>query len=459
MSVKFRQLVEIWGKPNFSSELDLEMIIGSVCTDSRRLIPGDFFLPIVGDTYNGHLFLEFAYKSGAQATVISKKYQEHIPKGFPHWIVEDTVKAFQQIALIHRSNLNIQIIAITGSVGKTTTRELIRSSLMSLGEILATSQNHNNDIGVPMTLLQGKPIHVAGVIEMGMRGLGEIERLSFCSRPNVAVITKLGTAHLGLLGSRENIAKAKCEITTFLNPEGVVVIPAGDFLLEKTLAKYWNGRVIRVALNSDLFDKDLSGNRSLFPDLVGDPNFEQKIIKVDSETYQLPLEGKHNARNFLLALAVAKEYDVPLTKLKNLKVEIPRGRNNFIRINQINVIDETYNSSPESVEAALELLVSKKGRHFAVLGQMLELGEESIALHCEMVWKAEKFGLEGLIMILDGKESSSILNLPLRKLKKFKVVSTIEGASEILKTWLIAEDNLLLKGSRAVGLENLISLL
>ena len=205
------------------------------------------------------------------------------------------------------------------------------------------------------------------VIEMGMRGPGEIERLSRCTEPDLAVITNIGTAHIGRLGSREAIAAAKCEITAGLHPQGTVVIPAGDPLLESALAAVWSGRVLRVRLADD---------PEVESDLVGDVNGDQLLI--DADRLPLQLEGRHNARNLLLAVAVADQLGVSRKALQGMQVTVPGGRNRRLQQGGLTLLDETYNASPEAVLAALELLAAQPGRRFAVLGTMLELGDRSL---------------------------------------------------------------------------------
>ena len=211
-----------------------------------------------------------------------------------------------------------------------------------------------------------------------MRGPGEIARLSRCSEPDLAVITNIGTAHIGRLGSREAIAAAKCEIAMHLSPHGAVVIPAGDSLLDTSLARVWSGRVIRVRLDDD---------QAADADLIGCIDGDQ--IVVDGQRFGLPLDGRHNARNFLLAIAVAGELGVPLASLANLQVEVPGGRNRRLDKDGLILLDETYNASPEAVLAALDLLAAQPGRRFAVLGTMLELGDRSVELHAAIAAKPE----------------------------------------------------------------------
>ena len=250
MEINLRDLIELWGEPIFIDDIKLSEQIGTISTDSRTFKKGSFYIPLVGENFDGHDFLDEISNKGAQAAIVSKNYNGSVPSSLPHWVVLDTLFAYQQIALLHRSNLNLPVVAITGSVGKTTTRELIRAILSPLGNVVSTRENENNDIGVPKTLLRCSSKDSAIVLEMGMRGLGQIERLSRCSEPDVAVITNIGHAHLGLLGSRDNIARAKSEITSNLKPDGVLIIPFGDDLLEKALRGKWSGRIIRVAIKN-----------------------------------------------------------------------------------------------------------------------------------------------------------------------------------------------------------------
>ena len=248
MDITFKDLIKLWGEPDNQGKIDPDLPIGRISTDTRTIEKGDFFVPLVGNTFDGHDYLEMAFDIGIQAAIVSHHFNGLVPTGLPHWLVSDTLYAYQQIALLHRRNLNLPVVAVTGSVGKTTTRELIRAILSPLGEIVSSRGNENNDVGVPKTLLRGSEKDAAFVLEMGMRGFGQIERLSRVAEPDIAVITNVGQAHIGILGSRENIAKAKSEITSNLRCDGVVIIPFGDNLLEKALSKKWSGRIIRVAI-------------------------------------------------------------------------------------------------------------------------------------------------------------------------------------------------------------------
>ena len=460
MTIFLRDLKKLWGKPINQEKIDLDLPIGKVSTDSRRIEKGNFFVPLVGKKFDGHDFLERALNIGAQAAIVSERFNGSIPIGLPHWIVPDTLYGYQQIALLHRRTINLPVIAVTGSVGKTTTRELIRATLASLGEIVASEENENNEIGVSKTLLKGTVKDAAVVLEMGMRGLGQIENLSSFSEPDIAVITNVGQAHIGLLGNRENIAKAKSEITTKLKPDGVVIIPYGDNLLEKALREKWSGRIIRVAIDNYSFEcldfeNDCYIYKDVEPDIISQIDMQTNLISFEGVKLKLPLEGRHNAMNFLMALTVASELGLSIKNLNKLNINMPMGRNRLVDCGQFLVLDETYNASPESVIASLELLVSKPGRHFAVLGTMLELGSESIALHQKVLQRAVELGLMGIVFVSCGEESNIIRRI-IKELPNHDVVRTPKDAAISLLPWLLPGDNILIKGSRRLELEKVL---
>ncbi len=463
MDLTLGQLKLLWGSPKCLKSPDLSIPLGPICTDSRKVKIGDFFVALKGSKFDGHDFLEEVHSLGIQAAVLSKNFKKPIPKGLLHWKVNDTLTAYQELGLLHRQNLNIPVIAVTGSAGKTTTRELIKACLNPLGKIMSSAMNENNDIGVPLTLTKTTSDYSAIVVEMGMRGKGEIKRLSCYSHPDIAVITNIGHAHLGRLGSRANIAQAKCEITSCLNPNGLVVIPFGDELLEKTLKESWKGRItiVRLDENEKVEEGYVNKNppsQNKISYLFGKINNESTAINYKNNLFELPLDGKHNAMNLMLAIAVAEEMNVPLDKLGKMSVNLPSGRHQYLNIAGCTVMNETYNSSPETVDAALNLLASKPGRHFAVLGKMLELGSESLNLHKRIVETAIRLGINGLVVVADGEEAE-IMAQTAESLDLFEIVNTPEEAISPLSAWLKGGDYLLLKASRGIKLERLIPLL
>ncbi len=460
MPLTIRKLVETWGVPKGKIEFDLEDSIGNICTDTRTLHKGDFFIPLVGSNYDGHSFIADAIRIGAKGAFVSRKSKISIPEQFLHWIVDDTLEAYQKLAFLHRSKLQIPVIAVTGSAGKTTTRELICAAIKPLGKVISSEGNNNNDIGVPLTLLKANSTNCALVLEMGMRGKGEIKRLSCCAHPDIAVITNVGSAHIGRLGNRTEIAKAKCEITSCLRPDGLVVIPAGDPLLEDVLGRNWQGRILRVAIQDDLSQavsnhSQLSINKFPKPDLLGNVDLAKSTLLLGGKTYHLPLEGLHNARNFMIALAVAREIGVAQNKLTNLSVSIPGGRSRRTKIGQLTIIDDTYNASPEAVEAALDMLVRSPGRHFAVLGTMMELGNHSVALHKRIAEHAVSLELDGLVLVVIGEEAEAMASVA-GVIPRFAIVNSPQEAIKPLLSWLESGDVVLLKASRSISMERLL---
>ena len=448
MTLLLQQLSDLWGEP-LAGSVEPSARLGRICTDSRQLSPGDFFVPLVGERFDGHRFLDQLPEKGVAAAVVADNWGHSVPPGVTYWCVEDTLVAYQQLACLHRRSLAQPLIAVTGSAGKTTTRELIRAALAPLGSICASEGNNNNDVGVPLTVLKSVAEDAALVIEMGMRGPGEIARLSRCCEPDVAVITNIGTAHIGRLGSREAIAAAKCEITAAVKPDGLVVIPAGDALLESSLASVWSGRVHRVRLA-----EDIPSSSELPPaDLTGSVVADQLLV--DGVSLPLPLEGRHNARNLLLAVAVARELGVDTAQLQSLQVVMTGGRNQRLQQGGLTVLDETYNASPEAMLAALDLLASQSGRRFAVLGTMLELGDNSLELHRQVASRAAELKLDGLV-IVDAGEEGRVMQEAASGLKNLARVATPEEAASPLKDWLNPGDVVLLKASRGVALERLL---
>jgi UDP-N-acetylmuramoyl-tripeptide--D-alanyl-D-alanine ligase len=462
MPLDLLNLQQLWGPPT-------NAITGSgdpdgftaISTDSRSLIPGSLFVPLIGERFDGHTFLQQAIEAGCAAILITRGHltsealsaisRQAEAAHCAIWMVEDTLQAYQQLALCWRQRLGTPVVAVTGSAGKTSTRELIRAALAPLGSVLASSGNENNDIGVPRTLLRAGGEHSAVVVEMGMRGPGEIERLSLCARPDVAVITNIGTAHIGRLGSREAIAEAKCEIVAGLDPQGLVVIPAGDPLLEATLARVWNGAVARVALAGDAGELDADWRGALDEDLA--------TIHVAGVALPMPLAGRHQGRNLLLALAVSSRLGLKPSSWQPLQVDLPGGRSGRLEIAGVQVLDETYNASPEAVMASLELLAGQpSGQRFAVLGTMLELGANSVELHAAVARRCVALGLDGLLLLVPGAEGEAMAQ-EAGSLPALVQLTAPEQAAAWLADQLHPGDTVLLKASRGVALERAIPVL
>ncbi|NJN23596.1 MAG: UDP-N-acetylmuramoyl-tripeptide--D-alanyl-D-alanine ligase, partial [Acaryochloridaceae cyanobacterium RL_2_7] len=361
-------------------------------TDTRTIQPGDVFLAFRGENFDGHKFVQQALEAGAIAAIV----QEEIPNAGPQLLVEDTLIAYQQLGQWWRQQFNIPIIAITGSVGKTTTKELIAAVLETTGPVLKTEQNFNNEIGVPKTLMGLSDHHQFAVVEMGMRGRGEIACLAKIAQPTISVITNVGTAHIGRLGSREAIAEAKCELLAESPKDAIAILNADTPLLTKTAKTVWSGNTITYGLTQG--------------ELQGVVEDEQTLI-VGDLSFPLPLSGQHNALNYLAAIAIAQHLSLDLAPLhQGITVTLPDGRAQTHQLDEdILLLDESYNAGPESMTAALKLLKNTPGkRKIAVLGPMKELGDHAIQLHQEIGGVVAKLGIDQLLILDEGEEGSAI---------------------------------------------------
>jgi len=427
----------------------------NISIDSRTLLKNDLFIAIKGKNFDGHSFLPEVLNKGVKSVVIKKGMQRLLPSNFPYWVVNDTTEAFQKLALLKRKKLNIPIVAITGSVGKTTTKEMIGGVLNKLGRVKLSHANFNNEIGVGLTILATDIEDKVLALEMGMRGLGQIENLSKYSEPDIAVITNIGTAHIGLLGSKKNIAHAKCEISKFLNPEGVVIIPANDPFLEKTLREFWKGRVIKVKLlnienQKESFKKD--------DNLRGFYNPSNKTILIKENTFKISFEGFHNASNFLFAYAVAKELGIDFESFNKFDFVSLGGRNKILKSVKTTIYDESYNASPESVKACIKNLLEKPRNKFFIFGSMQELGKESEKYHKEIFNLINNSDIKKCLFICDKKDEKIYTNY-LKDKKKFLVLNNIKDVPKEINKYTKKSDSILIKGSRYWQLEKIIELI
>ena len=427
----------------------------NISIDSRTLLKNDLFIAIKGKNFDGHSFLPEVLKKGVKSVVIKEGMQTLLPVDYPFWVVKDTLEAFQKLTLLKRKKLNIPVVAITGSVGKTTTKEMIGEVLKNLGKIKLSHLNFNNEIGVGLTILATDIEDKVLVLEMGMRGVGEIENLSKYSEPDIAVITNIGTAHIGLLGSKKNITYAKSEITKFLNPNGVVIIPADDSFLEETLKRCWKGRLIKVELlNIEKHHKNFKKNNNL----QGFYNPSKKTILIEENTFEISFDGFHNALNFVFAYAVAKELKIDFASFNKFNFASLEGRNKILKSVKTTIYDESYNASPESVKACIENLLEKPRNHFFIFGSMQELGKDSEKYHKEIFNLINNSDIEKCLFICD-KKNENFFTYYLKEKKKFLVFHNIKDIPKEINKFTKKGDSILIKGSRCWQLEKIIKLI
>ena len=422
-----------------------------ISIDSRTILSCELFIAIKGTNFDGHNFLNEVIKKGGKAVVIKDGMQNLLPNKFPFWTVPDTLEAFQKLALFKRRKLNIPVVGITGSVGKTTTKEMMGEVLKQLGKIKLSQLNFNNEIGVGLTILDSDLKDKTLVLEMGMRGLGQIENLSKFSEPDIAVITNIGSSHIGILGSKENITNAKCEITKHLNPKGVVIIPANDLLLEETLKKNWNGRIIKV----ELIDRNQKAQSIKKSNLQGFFNRSNNSVMIEGKIFEISFQGFHNAFNFLFVYAVAKEFGIEFKKTNKFNFVSLNGRNKILKSNKTTIYDETYNASPESVKACIDNLLDNPNNHFLIFGSMQELGNKSKKYHKYLFDFINRSDIKKCIFICDKNEEIYYEDY-LKKSTKFLFLNEINKVGETINKYTKKGDFILIKGSRCWKLEKVI---
>ena len=423
----------------------------NISLDSRTILNRELFIAIKGTNFDGHNFLNEVIKKGGKAVVIKDGMQNLLPNKFPFWTVPDTLEAFQKLALFKRRKLNIPVVGITGSVGKTTTKEMMGEVLKQLGKIKLSQLNFNNEIGVGLTILDSDSKDKTLILEMGMRGLGQIENLSKFSEPDIAVITNIGSSHIGILGSKENITNAKCEITKHLNPKGVVIIPANDLLLEETLKKNWNGRIIKV----ELIDRNQKAQSINNSNLQGFFNRSNNSVVIEGKIFEISFQGFHNAFNFLFVYAVAKELGIEFKNTNKFNFVSLNGRNKILKSTKTTIYDETYNASPESVKACIDNLLDNPNNHFLIFGSMQELGNKSKKYHKYLFDFINRSDIKKCIFICDKNEEIYYADY-LKKSTKFLFLNEINKVGETINKYTKKGDFILIKGSRCWQLEKVI---
>jgi UDP-N-acetylmuramoyl-tripeptide--D-alanyl-D-alanine ligase len=453
--MNLREVSQAIGGTVLAGSLDRE--IKGFSIDSRTLGPGDLFFALPGERVDGHRYVKQALAQGAVAAVVSDpniSQEEGYPWAGTLLLVADTLRALQQLASYRRERCGVPVIGVTGSNGKTTTKDLIYSVLLEKFPVLKTEGNLNTEIGLPLTLLRLKEWHQAAVLEMAMRGLGQIEFLCGIARPVVGVITNIGTAHYELLGSLENIAKAKGELLEALPKDGLAVLNREDswsvFLGEKLRKK----RGVRVLYYGFGRDADVRAE-NLVKSLEG-VGFKL-IYQGQKQEVSLPLPGEHNVLNSLAAAAVGCSLGMTLPEIarglsratiSEKRLEKRRGIGGSI------IINDTYNANPASMKASLGVLSSAPGRRIAVLGDMRELGPLTEAGHREIGRYIVEKGIDYLFTVGElarwiGEEARG------RGMDSARIYSysTNREAGEKLRSLLREGDVVLLKGSRIMALE------
>ena len=370
-----------------------DITVMGVSSDTRTIGRGDLFVALSGENFDGHNYVKTAEENGAVAAVCSKP----VECGIPVLLVDDTLLALHRLAAYYRTLLNIKVVAVTGSNGKTTTRDMTKAVLSSKYRVYSTEKNYNNEIGLPKTILQMDDEYDIAVLEMGMNHLGEISRLTNIAKPDVAMISNIGKAHIGNLGSQENILKAKLEILEGLNPDGLLILNGDDKYLRS--AETGAFKKAFVGINSDA---ELSAEGI---EVKGENTYYTAVYRGEKTEGSIPVIGNYNVLNSLEAMRCGlhfgitpKEAFAALAGYKSVGMRCEAEV-----IGGVTLVKDYYNASPDSSRVALEALgdYTKGGKKVALLGEMLELGDYSAREHKALGEMCVKNGVELAMFIGD----------------------------------------------------------
>ncbi len=436
-------------------------LVQGVSTDTRVLKPRELFLALSGPNFDGNQFAEAAGRAGAGALLLEDKPGRALPRvagELPVALHEAPRRALADLASWHRSRIAAQVIGITGSCGKTTTKEILAQLLAPHFSTVASPNSFNNDIGVPHTILLADPSTRMLVVEIGTNGPGEIAALSRIARPNIGIITNIGNAHLEGLGSIEGVLREKGELFAALPRAGTAILN-----LDCRFA-----RELRAATSANVISYSVEGGSDGDQDAVGDFNAEKPWFHAAGTTFRLrgheitsPLLGVHNISNLLAAIATCEACGIPLEQLLPTISRLKGGRRRMERLElqDVVVFDDTYNANPESARAGLRVLAGLHGhrRRVLILGDMLELGPRSPELHHAMGRAAAEAKVDQLLLVGELTRASAAgaleAGMPIERVQH---LGSREEAVGAITTLIRSGDVVLVKGSNAMGMDRLV---
>lgn len=425
---------------------------GGVCTDSRALPPHAVFFALGGEKFDGNRFAPEASRTAA--AVVASRAEPGMDPSCAVILVDDTLAALQKLASWWRSNLNLTVVGLTGSNGKTSTKDLTASVLSQRFRTIVTEGNLNNHIGVPLSILKAEAADEMAVWEMGMNHPGELAPLCAMTRPHIGIITSIGTSHIEYLGSRDNIAREKCTVAECLPENGHMIFPAdcgyADMIRQSTRAACIDCGIDTGMVRAENLVSTEDGTR-----------FTLSIPDFCREEVELPVHGRHMVTNALLAAAagwvagLAKEQIAAGLN----RAKLTGGRLHCKQVNGILVVDDTYNANPDSMQAALRTVadIPCTGRRFAVLGRMGELGTFSAEGHALVGHTAEQLHFDYVVSV--GTDAAMITDaIPAGSATEALYLATPEEAADWLRTHVAPGDVVLFKGSRAARMEQVMNL-
>lgn len=428
-------------------QMQAQATLADVCTDTRKIQPGSLFVCLRGERFDGHAFASQAAKLGAAALLVDHPVDADVPQ----LVVTDTGKALLQLAGWYRRRFQLPVVGLTGSVGKTTTKEFIALVLGAKYNTLKTQGNLNNEIGVPQMLFRLEDSHTAAVIEMGMNHFGEISRLTRAVAPTVGLITNIGVSHIENLGSRAGILQAKLEILEGMAPDAPLIVNMDNDMLRTV--KLGDRPLLTFAIDdqsADFTATDIAEQGSTTTFTVHHSTFTQPVT--------IPTVGIHNVYNALAAMAVGYVTGVnPGAAASALANYVPAGmRQNLVQVGGVQVIEDCYNASPDSMRAALQTLGKLPvHRRYAVLGAMLELGDYAKEAHTQVGKMAAENGIDGVLAY--GADAAYIVGAAKQAgLENARLFDTKEALAQSLAQQVQPGDGVLFKGSRGMHLEDVM---
>lgn len=428
-------------------QMQAQATLADVCTDTRKIQPGSLFVCLRGERFDGHSFASQAAQLGAAALLVDHPVDADVPQ----LVVTDTGKALLQLAGWYRRRFQLPVVGLTGSVGKTTTKEFIALVLGAKYNTLKTQGNLNNEIGVPQMLFRLEDSHTAAVIEMGMNHFGEISRLTRAVAPTVGLITNIGVSHIENLGSRAGILQAKLEILEGMAPDAPLIVNIDNDMLRTV--KLGDRPLLTFAIDdqsADFTATDIAEQGSTTTFTVHHTTFTQPVT--------ISTVGIHNVYNALAAMAVGYVTGVnPAAAAAALANYVPAGmRQNLVQVGGVQVIEDCYNASPDSMRAALQTLGKLPvHRRYAVLGAMLELGDYAKEAHTQVGKMAAENGIDGVLAY--GADAAYIVEAAKQAgLENARLFDTKESLAQSLAQQVQPGDGVLFKGSRGMHLEDVM---
>lgn len=428
-------------------QMQAQATLADVCTDTRKIQPGSLFVCLRGERFDGHSFASQAAQLGAAALLVDHPVDADVPQ----LVVTDTGKALLQLAGWYRRRFRLPVVGLTGSVGKTTTKEFIALVLGAKYNTLKTQGNLNNEIGVPQMLFRLEDSHTAAVIEMGMNHFGEISRLTRAVAPTVGLITNIGVSHIENLGSRAGILQAKLEILEGMAPDAPLIVNMDNDMLRTV--KLGDRPLLTFAIDdqsADFTATDIAEQGSTTTFTVHHSTFTQPVT--------IPTVGIHNVYNALAAMAVGYVTGVDhVAAAAALANYVPAGmRQNLVQVGGVQVIEDCYNASPDSMRAALQTLGKLPvHRRYAVLGAMLELGDYAKEAHTQVGKMAAENGIDGVLAY--GADAAYIVEAAKQAgLENARLFDTKEALAQSLAQQVQPGDGVLFKGSRGMHLEDVM---